>query len=217
MTPIAAALPIVIFAASVADVPTPTRIVTVTIAGPDRLGSAVVHQMIAEAGAIWQPAGVTLQVREPNTPDRAGVGSDVTITFDAASRPAGAYTAPLGWVRFDRVAGPESVIHLSIANAENLLERSGAMRDKPMLWHDVLIARAMGRALAHELGHYLLQSPEHAPQGLMRAVRPSADFFNPSRKGFELAFDPHDLLDAGVRRVRDDARRRACAADEPMR
>jgi hypothetical protein len=31
------------------------------------------------------------------------------------------------------------------------------------------VARALGRAAAHELGHYLLASREHARRGLMRA------------------------------------------------
>ena len=39
---------------------------------------------------------------------------------------------------------------------------------------DVLAGRVLGRALAHELGHYLLRMPGHSARGLMRA-QPAAD------------------------------------------
>ena len=37
------------------------------------------------------------------------------------------------------------------------------------LQHD-LMGRMLGRAVAHELGHYLFRSREHADAGLMRAM-----------------------------------------------
>jgi hypothetical protein len=43
-----------------------------------------------------------------------------------------------------------------------------------------LLPRALGRALAHELGHYLLARRAHSPTGLMRE-----------------AFRPEDLADQG--------------------
>jgi hypothetical protein len=33
---------------------------------------------------------------------------------------------------------------------------------------DLFVARALGRALAHEIGHYLLGTARHTPHGLMR-------------------------------------------------
>ena len=43
----------------------------------------------------------------------------------------------------------------------------------------MLLARAMGRALAHEMGHYLLASKEHTKNGLMQAHRTATEFFGP--------------------------------------
>jgi hypothetical protein len=40
---------------------------------------------------------------------------------------------------------------------------------------DRLIARAIGRVTAHELGHYLLQNAGHQDRGLMRANYSSRD------------------------------------------
>jgi hypothetical protein len=51
----------------------------------------------------------------------------------------------------------------------------------PKALGDILLARALGRALAHEIGHYLLGTADHTPHGLMRA-----------------SFAPQDLLAAAV-------------------
>jgi hypothetical protein len=52
----------------------------------------------------------------------------------------------------------------------------------PTALADMLLARALGRALAHEIGHYLLGTAEHSAHGLMRA-----------------SFAPQDLLEDAIR------------------
>ena len=44
----------------------------------------------------------------------------------------------------------------------------------------------MGRALAHELGHYLLASKVHTERGLLKASRTAAELFGTTRGGFQL-------------------------------
>jgi hypothetical protein len=44
----------------------------------------------------------------------------------------------------------------------------------------------MGRALAHEMGHYLLESKTHTLSGLMRAHVSAAEFFGPDNRRFKL-------------------------------
>ena len=60
----------------------------------------------------------------------------------------------------------------------------------PALWpsglRDQIIARALGRALAHEIGHYLLASKDHTSHGLMKAQHKAGDLLGPSRRPFEL-------------------------------
>jgi hypothetical protein len=89
---------------------------------------------------------------------------------------------------------PEPTVHLSLGNALELMKRTGSAHDAPSTWQEYLLARALGRALAHELGHYLLKSPAHDAHGLMRAARPSVDFFSPSRAGFDLTADQRASL-----------------------
>jgi hypothetical protein len=41
----------------------------------------------------------------------------------------------------------------------------------PQAGQEQTLARVLGRALAHEIGHYLLASPAHTATGLMRATQ----------------------------------------------
>ena len=54
---------------------------------------------------------------------------------------------------------------------------------------DPVLGRAFGRALAHEIGHYLLHSRHHSVAGLMRARQPVADLVAPERLRFFLSGD----------------------------
>ena len=66
---------------------------------------------------------------------------------------------------FDDVTAPEQEIYLSHANARQMMEEArgvvGIVDQMPIVQREMLLARAMGRALAHELGHYLLASKVH--------------------------------------------------------
>jgi hypothetical protein len=65
---------------------------------------------------------------------------------------------------------------------------SAALRGKPVHNRDELFGRALGRVLAHELYHILLQTAEHGPSGLSRWEQSSTDlllpqvFFTPSEE-----------------------------------
>ena len=58
----------------------------------------------------------------------------------------------------------------------------------PIVQRETLLARAMGRALAHELGHYLLASKVHTNRGLMKAILNAAELFTSDVRG--LRIDP---------------------------
>ena len=66
--------------------------------------------------------------------------------------------------------------------------------DSTRATHDALVGRALGRALAHELGHYVLQTKAHSTRGLMRASWPSGAFLSPDDRLFTLS--PSERADA---------------------
>jgi hypothetical protein len=75
----------------------------------------------------------------------------------------------------------------------------GRMSQMTMVAREVNLARVMGRALAHELGHYLLASKAHTATGLMQATHSAADFFDFQRRSFAVDATQRQLIAARLR------------------
>jgi hypothetical protein len=90
-----------------------------------------------------------------------------------------------------------SVAVASIARAEAIVEAAGvgASHGSPDALVQNRLGVVLGRALAHEIGHYLLQSGAHASHGLMRAT------FQP-REFTDLRSGIFGLDDASRRQIR---------------
>lgn len=159
---------------------------TLTVDRPQHVPEYVVAAMLNEAAAIWNPVGVALRGDPSNNGETSTpfvhviITDDPVVTVSADER--------LGWIRFLPSAGPEPIVHLSHLAALQLLDSTGTLRDKPARQRDILLARILGRALAHELGHYLLASKNHTPFGLMRPQWPLDELLASDRRGFGL---PH--------------------------
>lgn len=129
-----------------------------------------------ELERIWRPYGVHLAWASPSdaTP---GVFLRVVLD-DAGSRQAtrGSAAPGLGWVRFLDSKAPADEIRVSVAATRRLVERASfrlqpvALLPRSMI--DGLMALALARVVAHELGHILLSTNGHAPKGLMRPAFP---------------------------------------------
>jgi hypothetical protein len=137
-----------------------------------------------EAERAWTALGVDICWRDARTPcDHAATTLYVRVAEDApAAEPTTCRV--LGWIGFSDSGGPGPFIVLSAGRAVDLLGRAERaarrLADLPGMV-ERLLPRALGRALAHELGHYLLARRAHSPSGLMRE-----------------AFRPEDLADEGV-------------------
>ena len=186
----------------------PPMIVNVT-STPD-VSPALVARILAEADAIWHPSGVTFVWQR---------AARVVVPYSRASE-TGPYVPktlrlvigdnrgagrdgrlPLGWILFDDVAMPEQEIYLSHINALQMMAEArgvvGTIEQMPILQREMLLARAMGRALAHELGHYLLASKIHTRGGLMKATLTAAELF--SHDSDRLRIDPAQRRVIGAR------------------
>lgn len=169
----------------------PPMIVTVVAASD--VPPSLVSLMLAETDAIWRRAGFTfIWQRVPldawplDTPPSRPASLRVIIGRN--QRTAADGTLPLGWIVFDDVATPEQEVYVSYASAVRLFESAtgvvGPINAMPRLQRETLMARAMGRVLAHEIGHYLLASKVHAVGGLMKAVQTATELFSPDRTHF---------------------------------
>jgi hypothetical protein len=146
---------------------------------------ALVTRILEETDTIWRGSGFTFAwLRE------TGLPTTLRLTIDNAAgmRVDGATT--LGWIRFDEHNVPDPEIHLSYSNAIDLLRLSigvvGDTEHMPRAERELLLGRAMGRALAHEMGHYLLASKAHTEKGLMATKRSAVDLFSAQREHFRI-------------------------------
>lgn len=172
--------------------------ITVVVFAPD-VKVSLVNRICAETEAIWAPAGITFDWHRISAKDEAAA-SQLEVTIDDRRKGLPERQVALGWITFT-AEGPERSIHLSRSSAEDLLLSTPGVNDKTIAAHETLLGRALGRALSHEIGHYLLQSKVHTPHGLMRAIRPSEEFFGIRRDEFELTAEERN---AAARHVQQD-------------
>jgi len=154
-------------------------------AAPD-IPPALVSRVLAETDAIWRYSGFTFAWQQ--TPREDAPGLRVVIGHHVHRVREGGFA--LGWIVFGDAKTPAQEIYVSYENAQQLMVESpgvaGNPERMPPLEREVRLGRAMGRALAHEMGHYLLESKAHTLTGLMQAHLSAATFFGPDNRQFKL-------------------------------
>jgi hypothetical protein len=185
-----------------ADLPS----VTISVHTAPAISPVIIDRTLEEASAIWRPTGVTFKWQKaapvqaeanPPRPTRPRVLID-----DKRGTPRGA-ASPIGWVNFVDDE-PDGDIHISHSNAERFVLTvggiGGSARRMTPAERFLLVGRTLGRALAHEIGHYLLKSREHTTNGLMKGRRTVQEFIDKERRGFEVDTAQRAAI---VRRIRE--------------
>jgi len=185
-------------AATLAHAQVPLSIGVPVVGAP--LSADATRSMCEETDAIWRDAGVVIVWRA------SGAAPDLRVVFDdRPPEPRDGRSMALGWLVFDGDDVPAPTIHLSYTNTRRLLDQAYAtdrLIDVTRPWQrDALIARALGRALAHELGHYLLGSKQHTEKGLMRGNRLAVEMFLPGRSPFAIDRSLRDRAASRVARL----------------
>jgi len=137
---------------------------------------------IAEAAAIWSARGVRVDGDEPRAP------TVLTVVATAASPAPRGVRPPLAAITFapDGTPAPRVVLYLS--EIRRLLEGVRFLGLEESRWppdlRETIVGRAVGRVLAHEIGHYLLRSRGHTETGLMRSFQRAEDLVGLPRAPF---------------------------------
>ena len=174
--------------------------VTLTARASPTIPPKVVQAALDEAAAVWRAFGVTIVGRIARDVESSGVGvlaereslpvgPTVRVLFDDGPSTMSNDAGTLGWIEF-AADTPLAEIHLSYANALELLCRAygvSQVNQMPIVQWRTFVSRALGRALAHEVGHYVLGSRAHTPRGLMKARQKANDLFGPHRMVFDLS------------------------------
>lgn len=145
--------------------------IAIDVRAPLAWGDTEWHLFTREVERTWAAYGVTFcWMQGPDRCEGIEVRVRVLIANDLPSLDTSATTSSLGRIRF--VDGtPLDEIELSIAAASRLASRA-RLGDRPVgSWPGAvgagLLPRILGRGLAHEIGHFVLRSREHAATGLM--------------------------------------------------
>jgi len=151
------------------------------------LDGATLRGILKEVCAIWHGY---LDIESVPAPGAGSFITDDVLTLVITDQPSRDPAAEsLGWIEF--VDGqPSRTITIS-RRAARLLGDHAALSDRPVTeWpaavRQLFIVRALGRAGAHEVGHYLLASKAHESSGLMRASFPTNELIGGSATGFRL-------------------------------
>ena len=99
----------------------------------------------------------------------------------------------VAWILFIE-GSPRELVNVSVAAARRLLDATQWLDERPvrvapLSVQERLIGTMIGRALAHEIGHYLLASSKHAEEGLMKPLITPAEFVKKTRKHLTLVED----------------------------
>jgi hypothetical protein len=124
--------------------------------------------LIAEAQSIWDEAYVRLRWVDRYAEAAGRPFLRVIVMPRGVPRPG----EPSPWKVGEllRQDGAQPVAIASITGARRIIDESRRFQppDLPAMY-DRRMGVVLGRAVAHEIGHYLLQTNTHATNGLMRA------------------------------------------------
>jgi hypothetical protein len=191
-------MPSLVLAAALAGASLPPVHVALTFGMPSTIPPAIATAAVREAAAIWSEHRVVVDLALPcaSEPDEAIV---LTIQRGYGQGPTAANAkVALGAIAFAKDGTPYSFVTVffdrllrSIKN-----ERLGDVAQErwPPDLRERVIGRALGRVIAHEIGHYLLGTRAHSSSGLMRSVQPFAELFALGNAGFLLSRDDEQRL-----------------------
>jgi hypothetical protein len=164
----------------------PRLAVHVSIDQDGGLSALQLQVAIDEVRKIWGDAHVTVtagRYGEPCGPEEATISLRILRT----PVPAEGADRTLGWVTLGAGGRSAPLLFVSLLAVTETVMGTEAF-DRPVktltrVLQQRLIAQAIGRVTAHELGHYLLQNARHQDRGLMRpryiAAELVADWFDP--------------------------------------
>ncbi len=146
--------------------------------------------LVAETNAIWWDSHLSLRWRTidlydpPPDPEIAG-SLKVLIMAREVPRGGGPANFTVGELVQNEGAPPLAVA--SITGARRIVEEAQRFQllERPHAF-DHCLGLVLGRAVAHEIGHYLLRTKTHAPRGLMRAAIDAQEFADPKSRTFRL-------------------------------
>ena len=170
----------------------------VTLRFSDRTPSrALIESMTREASTIWQPYGVRIQWSTegqsvaPNSADCAARHGPFAAFIVRRSARSTSGNAVLGNTWLTPGAIDHAPIYIDQSATERVLESLASEDLARLVGHQFIapsdVGRALGRVLAHEIGHVILAARFHETRGLMRPVFLATDLVTYNRQSYGLS------------------------------
>jgi hypothetical protein len=136
------------------------------------LPAAARASLVSEADSIWRREGVRLQWTEDAEPLSSPTARLKVIVLGAKT-----IRGDEVWALAELItdASGRALVMTSTSAATRVVKSAGH-RDEPSHAADRRLGMVLGRAIAHEIGHYLLGTRDHARRGLMRAFIDAREF-----------------------------------------
>ena len=153
----------------------PALVLNLHFTASDSLPIASRQALMAEAESIWKLGHVRLKwLRESTEADEG-----ITLRVLAVARPVPKTSKFAAWTVAEllRLNGTQATAIASTISAKRILDQSRwELLAEPTALQDQRLGLVLGRAVSHEIGHYLLQTNTHASRGLMRARIDAREF-----------------------------------------
>ncbi len=162
-----------------------------------------------ETAGLWRPYGVDLRWDETSAVRASAEQSDLEVIvaprLPGITIPGGAAVLGRATVTLDGLS--RRPIFLSFNATQRVLalqtnRRAAILKSE----QDIELARALGRVLAHEIGHVLLAFPTHDTVGLMRPVFQPNELAESDRVPFRLTCGAVGRLRSRIRVITDRQR-----------
>jgi hypothetical protein len=183
------------------DAPVDTFTVVVHLHVEPQIASRVLERDLREeAASLWRPYGVELTWVDDPQPECEAPGFAVDAVIERP--PFSKWLSILGQATVGVETPQGRSIHLSFDATERVLLADVIASPDGHSVRDREMARALGRVLAHEIGHVLLAAPYHERAGLMRANFAPRDLVDPDRVPFRLTAGGIGRLNSRLRVLR---------------
>ena len=142
--------------------------------------------MMSEAAAIWRQHGVTLDWLPPSAVRPVASNRLRVLTVQKRLAP-GPAAEPVAVGELVRPPNGHPLALISIEGAQHLISSVRGRAGYELIAIDERrLGIVLGRALAHEIGHYLLDTHTHARSGLMRPKFDALEFTDLRNNSFAL-------------------------------
>jgi hypothetical protein len=162
----------------------------------DCLQPRLVQQVKDETSKVWSLFDVRIDWIDPR--DALTSAVDITVFLEEGAEPAPHSDSKRGGFVLAALHLPDTPCGIGVARVwVTQARRHAALIPRvppfPTLpeRNDLLISRALGRALAHEIGHYLLRTSRHTARGLMRECFYPLELLEPATRQ-RYGLDPAD-------------------------